>query len=144
MPSYDGIMSCPYRNGEVMSRLKSKITNGVGDAKEEFPRISGVGGGHVAGDSAGILIDRGVIRCRVSRRSRRPTVGDASPVSPNKSCGVNVAVARVFDDLPSPTDRRPAALRRIKRRRVWSAPQIPRAALLSGAGALSVPRTPER
>ena len=60
MPSYDGIMSCPYRNVEVMSRLKSKITNGVGDAKEEFPRISGVGGGHVAGDSAGILIDGGV------------------------------------------------------------------------------------
>jgi hypothetical protein len=43
-----------------VSRLKSQITNGVGNAKEDFPRISGVGGSHVAGNSTGILID-GVI-----------------------------------------------------------------------------------
>jgi hypothetical protein len=43
-----------------MSRLKSKITGGVGNAKEDFPPISGVRGDRVAGNAAGVLID-GVI-----------------------------------------------------------------------------------
>jgi hypothetical protein len=43
-----------------MSRLQNKITNGVGNAKRDYPRISGVRGDRVAGDSAGVLID-GVI-----------------------------------------------------------------------------------
>ena len=43
-----------------MGRLKSQIVNGVGNVKEDFPRISGVGGGHVSGNGAGVLID-GVI-----------------------------------------------------------------------------------
>jgi hypothetical protein len=44
----------------TMGRLKSKIANGVGNAKEDFPRFSGVRGDHVAGNGAGVLID-GVI-----------------------------------------------------------------------------------
>jgi hypothetical protein len=43
-----------------MGRLKSRIVNGVGNVKEDFPPISRVGGDRVAGNSAGVLID-GVI-----------------------------------------------------------------------------------
>jgi hypothetical protein len=44
----------------TMSRLTSKIGNGVGNAKEDFPPITGVRRERVAGSQAGILID-GVI-----------------------------------------------------------------------------------
>jgi len=40
-----------------MGRLKSKISNGVGNGKEDFPPISGAGRRRLAGNSAGILID---------------------------------------------------------------------------------------
>ena len=40
-----------------MSRLTGKITNGVGNAKEDFPEISGVRRKRVAGNAAGVLID---------------------------------------------------------------------------------------
>ena len=39
-----------------MSRLKSRIADGVGNAKETF-HILGVSSGRVAGNEAGILID---------------------------------------------------------------------------------------
>jgi hypothetical protein len=43
-----------------MGRLTSKIANGVGNVKRDYPPISGVGSDRVAGNGAGILID-GVI-----------------------------------------------------------------------------------
>jgi hypothetical protein len=40
-----------------VSRLKSRIADGVGNAKRDFPHLSGVSSGRVAGNEAGILID---------------------------------------------------------------------------------------
>jgi hypothetical protein len=43
-----------------MGRLQSKITNGLGNAKKDYPPLFGIRGDRVAGNAAGILID-GVI-----------------------------------------------------------------------------------
>ena len=55
-----------------MGRLKSKIANGVGNVKQDFPPISGAGNtNRVAGNRAGILID-GVIGRRITTRGATP------------------------------------------------------------------------
>jgi hypothetical protein len=43
----------------MSKRLKNKINGGVGNAKEDFPRINGVAGGQ-AGPKAGVIIDGAV------------------------------------------------------------------------------------
>lgn len=71
------VQRLPLPEEQLIGRLKSKITNSVGDVKEDFPRIL-CRWPPCCRPQAWILIDRVIYRCNVSRRSRRRAVGDAS------------------------------------------------------------------